>query len=460
LALASAGLTWAVGAANAADAVKAPKEAPAAEEEDAFDKPSIAPYLGGDPAWRAALREAGIRWHAIYTGDLFSNASGGVTRGTTYNGRLELGVEADLEKLLGWSGATFTATMFNIHGRGMTTRHLGNLLAVSNAEATPATRLFELWIEQKLGSFGSLRIGQLAADSEFITSDYAGLFINGTFGWPGITAANLPSGGPAYPLATPGARLEVNLGESTKLRAAIFNGDPAGPTTGDPQRANPHGLDFRLKDDPFLIAEIAHSYKLGPAALPGTIKVGAWYHTGTFGDQRFDTIGLSLANPATTGVPASLRSDWGPYAVIDQMLMRLPGPGERNIGGFFRVSASPDDRSLVDFYADAGITVKGPFASRPDDALGIAFGYAKISDRARALDRDNAFFNTPGYPIRNYEAVLEVSYKFQIIDGWFVQPDFQYIFHPGGNVPNPNDPTQTITVKNAAVFGVRSVVRY
>jgi porin len=432
----------------------------APEDEEAFDKPSVAPYLGGDPAARIALRNAGVRWHAIYTGDLFSNVSGGISRGTTYGGRLELGIEADLEKLVGWSGATFTATAFLIHGRGQTGDHLGNLLAVSNAEAVPAARLFELWLEQKIGSVGSLRIGQLAADSEFIGSENAGLFINGTFGWPGITGANLPSGGPAYPLATPGARVEFNIGSQTKLRAAIFNGDPSVPGAADPQRANRHGVNFRLRDDPFLIAELAHSYKLGAAALPGTVKLGAWYHAGTFADQRIDTIGLSLANPASSTIPASLRASWGPYAVIDQMLARLPGPGERSIGGFARVSVSPDDRSLIDFYADAGITVKGLFASRPDDKFGVAFGFARISNRARALDRDTVLFGAPGYPIRDYEAVLELSYKYQVVEGWTIQPDVQYVFHPGGNVPHPNDPTMTRPVRNALVIGVRSTVQY
>jgi len=430
-------------------------------EEEPFDRPTVAPYVGNPfGAARAQVAESGVRWRAIYTADLLGNVSGGISRGGVFAGRLELGLQADLEKLVGWQGALFNVSAFAIHGPGLSADRIGNLLTVSNIEAVPTVRLFELWLEQKLGSFGSLRIGQLAADSEFIGSENAGLFINGTFGWPGITGNNLPSGGPAYPLATPGARIEVNLGGDTKLRAGIFNGDPSVPGATNAQRANPNGVNFRLRDDPFLIAELEHGYKLGAAALPGRIKLGAWYHTGLFPDQRFDTLGLSLADPATSGIAASLRSGWGPYAVIDQTLLRLPGPGERSIGAFARVSGSPDDRSLISFYADAGITVKGPFASRPEDRFGIAFGYARISDRARALDRDTQVFGTPGYPLRDYEAVLEVSYKAQIAPGWTVQPDFQYIIRPGGNVPNPNDPTMTIPIRNAVVVGIRSTIQY
>lgn len=431
------------------------------EAEEPFDQPSVVQHLDGEAAGaRKKLGEAGVRWRAIYTTDLLSNVSGGISRGTTFGGRLELGLQTDLEKLAGWQGALFNVSAFAIHGRGLSRDHIGNLLTVSNIEALPAVRLFELWVEQKLGSFASFRAGQLAADSEFITSENASVFINGTFGWPGITAANLPSGGPAYPLATPGARLEVKFGEQSKLRAAIFNGDPAGPGNADPQRLNPHGVNFRIQDDPFLIAELEHSYKLGAAALPGMIKLGAWYHAGPFADQRFGIDQLSLAHPRSGGIPAPLRSSWGPYAVVDQTLLRLPGAGERSIGMFARVSASPDDRSLVDFYLDAGVNVKGPFASRPDDSFGVGLGFAKISDRARALDRDMQRFGTLGFPVRDYEAVLEITYKAQVMPGWTVQPDFQYIFHPGGHVPHPKDRAQTRPIRNAVVVGVRSTAQF
>lgn len=444
-------------AADAASPVKAsPKAAEPADDDAVFDKPSVLPDTPG----RVTLRESGIRMRAIYTGDLFTTLSGGISRGTTFGGRLDLGLEADLEKLAGWKGATFHVNAFLIHGRGQTGDHIGNIFAISNAEATPAARLFELWLEQKIGTLGSIRVGQLAADSEFIASDRAGLFVNGTFGWPGITAANLPSGGPAYPLATPGARLELDFGDTTKFRFGVFNGDPAGPAgpfdNPDPQRRNANGLAFRTNDGAFLITELEQKYKLG--GLPGTVKAGVWYHTGNFADQRFDNIGLSLANPLSTGIPANLRANWGPYAIIDQTLVDLGN--KRDIGAFARISASPDDRSLVSFYADTGINVKGPFASRPDDVFGIGFAYARISNRARALDQDTAAFGTIGYPIRDYEALIEVSYKYQVTDGWTIQPDFQYVMHPGGNVPNPNDPTQTITVKNAAVLGVRTTVQF
>ena len=37
----------------------------------------------------------------------------------------------------------------------------------------------------------SIRIGQLSADTEFFISDFAAGYINATFGWPDILAADL-----------------------------------------------------------------------------------------------------------------------------------------------------------------------------------------------------------------------------------------------------------------------------
>ena len=38
--------------------------------------------------------------------------------------------------------------------------------------------------------------------------------------------------------------------------------------------------------------------------------------------------------------------------------------------------------------------------------------------------------------------MLEVSYTAQIVPGFYLQPDFQYFWNPGGHVADPNDPAQ------------------
>ena len=56
--------------------------------------------------------------------------------------------------------------------------------------------------------------------------------------------------------------------------------------------------------------------------------------------------------------------------------------------------------------------------------------------------------------------MLEVTYQAQIVPGWTIQPDFQYIINPGGHVADPADPEGLRPLRNALVFGVRTTVNY
>ncbi len=58
---------------------------------------------------------------------------------------------------------------------------------------------------------------------------------------------------------------------------------------------------------------------------------------------------------------------------------------------------------------------------------------------------------------RNYEALLEICYTMQLKSGWSLQPDFQYIWLPGGNVPSDSGKD---ALESAAVFGARSTMSF
>ena len=78
-------------------------------------------------------------------------------------------LDADMKKLGLWKGLCFHMNAFQIHGRSITADDIGSLMPVSNLEATPATRLDEMYLEQHLFNDRlRIKIGQLAADTEFI----------------------------------------------------------------------------------------------------------------------------------------------------------------------------------------------------------------------------------------------------------------------------------------------------
>jgi len=216
-----------------------------------------------------------------------------------------------------------------------------------------------------------------------------------------------------------------------------------------------------------VMAELAYSYDAGTAgaALPGVAKLGAWGHLGRFNDQRFaepsgGAMAPSLADPASSGVGRRLPGNAGGYVIVDQLLHRAAGTEDGGLGFFVRLLGAPGDRNFLSFYADGGLTYKGLVPGRPDDTIGVSVAYARVSDAVRAFDADLGFLN-PGVvqPVRTSEAVLELTYQAQIVPGWTVQPDFQYIRRPGGGVSNPLSASGAV-VKNAAVFGLRSAIKY
>ena len=175
------------------------------------------------------LERWGIKFAATYIGEVLGNPTGGLKQSAIYEGRLNLAIDVDLEKLAGMRQLTFHANLFQIHGGGLSRGALLNFMDVSGIEALPSTRLYEMWFEQKWGTKLALRAGQLAADTEFMTAKYTDVFTNASLGWPVGLSLNMPSGGPSPPLAAVGARLRADVSDNLSLLGAVFDGDAAGP---------------------------------------------------------------------------------------------------------------------------------------------------------------------------------------------------------------------------------------
>jgi porin len=433
--------------------------------KDGIPPGSIASSLpnNGDPGGiRKWLSERGLTYSFVLTSEGHADVAGGMRRGAVFQGKLETIVKADLEKMFGLKGLSFFTNSFVIHNTGGIRRdYIGSLNTIANIEALATTRLSELWLEQKFfDDTFSVRFGQLAADAEFFIADYSIWLM--TSDWPSITAQNLPGGGPAYPLATPGVRLRYDPNKQFSFLLALFNGDPAGPGPEDPQIKNRYGVNFRVSDPPLLMGEAQYRYnqEKDAAGLAGIWRVGFWHHFGEFDSQRFDQDGLSLANPLSSGIPARLRGTDGIYGIVDHQIYRPKG-GDKDSGinVFSRVGFSASDRNQLELYWDGGITFSGMLASRPDDKFGATFLYSQISRDAAALDRDIIAFTGIARPIRDYELNLAFAYQAQIVPGWTLQPAFHYVIHPGGHIPDPNSPVGA-AIKDAAVLSLRSVVIY
>jgi porin len=402
-------------------------------------------YLLGD-MWglRPWLSKYGVSLNISETSEVLGNATGGLHHGADYDGLTQMSLQLDTEKVFHLYGGTFNVSALQYHGRSLSADNLDNLQTASGIEADRVTRLWELWYQQKFLEEDRLdiKVGQQSLDQEFMVSQEALLFVNTMFGWPALPSYDLPGGGPAYPLSAPGIRVRVRPIDSLTFLAGIFSGSPAPNDNPDPQQADPSGLSFPFNRGALAIAELQYSYPaLGSMvsadegnSLSGTYRIGAWYDTEHFADEEFST---------------EHDGDYGFYAVMDQMLWSDPKDedADRTINFFARAMGTPlEDRNLLDFSMNAGFTFHEPIPHRGDDTFGIGMGYAKVSSGTSDLDRD-----TGGIPVRSGETFVEVTYQYELTPWCELQPDFQYVFNPGGGVNN--DAGQR--VKDEAVFGLR-----
>jgi len=424
--------------------------------QDALDLPALLEGEGATGDWfggRDWLEDRGIDFFGSYTAEVWGNVSGGEQRGAVYTGLLDFGVTLDFEDLIGWKGASFHNSWLWLSGQGPSDQLVGdNLFAVSNIEGFATFRMFELWFQQNLLDDAiSLRFGQLAADEEFAISEYAELFLNGTFGWPAFLSESIPNGGPGYPLATPGIRLKVNPAEWLTFRAAVFQGDPFA------EDVNRHGFRYRLdRSNGFLFLNELETRWAGirDSELAGSFKAGAWFHTANFSDpgdeaiRRYGNTGFyfifdqALYRPqASPTAPLFFKSSKGGESFASHVEAEESSEG---LGSFLRIAFEPPNRNEISFYVDAGLTYQGLIPTRRDDTIGVAVAYGKLSGGAVQGLRDDGAVN-PGY-----EMALEATYQIQVTPWFAIQPDLQYIIRPGG----------TADFGNAFLLGLRTSIEF
>ena len=436
--------------------------------------------LGG---LRTSLSDRGVVFNFTYAADAFGVVSGGIQRGVLYNGLLDLGTDVDLETLVGWTGAHFHLNALYPHGENGSANYVGDIGTFSNLEAYDTYRLYELWVEQDLfDDRVSLRAGQITFDSEFAVLDsYGGLFVHSGLGPPTALAANLSL--PAYPNATPGIRVKIEPGPGFYIQAALFDGNVAPGLTPDPSsdaadstEFNRHGTHWALRREEgalwagevgYQINQPAEDGEASPTrtttdspihatstvaerrGLAGSYKVGFVYHTDDFAgtyDTALTDIGSSLA-------PSESRNRGANYAIyanLEQEIWQEPGSETDGLGIFGHAVWMPRDRNFIDFSFEGGLHYQGPIPGRGEDAIGLGIAFLHISDEVRnAVQKSN---RADGTALRrpDFEATLELTYRYQASPWLSIQPHAQYVIQPGG----------TGDLDNALILGIRTNIAF
>ncbi len=182
---------------------------------------------------------------------------------------------------------------------------------------------------------------------------------------------------------------------------------------------NPNGNTFYLRpaDGVFLATEVG--YKAGgdeaPTELPAKYAAGAWMFTKP----------IVNINDSTTD------ANYGFYFLAEQAVAK-------NLSLFMRFGTASGVNQIHANLA-GGLVFNKITSTFDNDQLG--FGFTTAWNSAEYL----ASQQTAGTPATASETALEVLYRFELIPGLAIQPDFQYVFNPG------MDPT----LKDTANFFIR-----
>ena len=411
--------------------------------------------LGDWYGLRPALDNVGISFSLNQTSDYLGNTQGGLRQGFVYDGLLDLEIDVDLNKAVGWRGGLFHATGYGIQGQDLSTQFVGNLMTASNIEATPSIgKLGEVWLgQQLLDNRLNLRAGLIEADHYYMISPTASVFVNSTFGFPDAWEANMPGAGPGFPNAVPGGLVSYNLDTRLKITASVMNGSPVGPTTS----STSYGTGFPVGDGVLSWFELAYSTRFhqGEATLSGTYKIGGWYNSNKVDNVTLSQTGRTFTNP----VNQNYRGQYSVYGLLDQTLWREPNSLTQGLSAFVRATLSPQQQmSVVTSYFDTGVAYTGLFDHRPEDILALGFAWAKFTPYLNSqIAAENTLSGT-ATPMPTPEQLIELTYQAPISPWLTLQPFAQYVINPGGKAPMTNNPNQAIP--NATIVGVRANIAF
>lgn len=342
--------------------------------------------------------DSGFSPFAVWTGEGWSDVSRGSDINTMFDTLITIGFEQNLSAIVGEGAGRIGASAFYYaQSSGVALGWLDSSQGCfSNIVAGNMARVFEIYyaneIETKFGNFG-LRIGQLAADEDFMGMDYSDVFLNSSLGaMPNVAPAQLFF---QYNVATPGAVVYYKL-ENFSLMLGIYNGN-----VGEDISSN-NGFDYsNTFDTVALWYQLGYNYKMG--GLEGRAMFGGNWHSDP-SNVNFDKIDAG--------------SFYSFYFGIQQDLV-LDSDGNRLFGVFARLGIVPQtNASDQNFYADFGINWFGPIPGREGDIFAVAFSVIENERGARES-------------YSHYEGTLEITYQYRLTPAIVLQPDMQIFMNPG-----------------------------
>ena len=389
------------------------------------------PIAGAQSASNSATPDSGsppiVTTAFSYTGEVVADGAGGVRRGATYTGAAAAQITVALGPIVGWPGLKLFVFVLDTHG-GAPSDRVGDVQGVDNLQAPARLRLEEIWLQQNgLDNRLSVLAGRYDLNSEFYRLQSAGLFVNSSFGIGPELAQSGAEGPSIFPNTSVGALLAFKSSPNAVLRVAVLDGVPV-------YRAHGVARLFAPGDGALLVGEVAILERPDSGGAPhnprfrvgrglarpytGKVAVGAWYYTARFPD---------LADTLSTGDAVQHRGSRGAYVIADRIFWSAKHGGPASLSAFAQLGLGDSRVDRIGGYAGGGFTFTAPIASRAHDELGLAIASARTGSQYERLQIAS------GAPASS-ETTVELTYLAPFGSWLAVQPDLQYVSHPG-NAP-------------------------
>jgi porin len=400
-------------------------------------------YLTGD--WwglRTLFHNWGVDFNLAYFSEMATNFSGGKDnfsgypkgfgQSWAYTDQALFGIDLDFGKMIGWEGGSFEAYFTKRTGDNLSAQVNPNTLQlIQEVFGRGQTwRITTLRFKQTFfDDLFEFKLGLMNMSQEF-GGFYAFPFENLTF-TSGITGNVAGFSMFTWPVSQWGTDLQWNVNKCLSLRIGLFAFNNYWISNNYYLRVdNPGGtsgavIPFEIDWNPTL--------HICGKDLPGQWVLGAFGNT-----NHLETSGAAKSviagAPGAPFLGSTFTGDYGVYGSIWQQVTapdpKRPKTGLSAFAGSIWLGPQP---AFQDFQAFTGLYYWGPWSKRPYDSCGIATGYNRVSGSVRSTERQFTKSHPgSGFGVQSDEFVEEIFYSFDVFRGANVQPDLQYIIHPGG----------------------------
>jgi porin len=376
--------------------------------------------------------ESGVFLGGLWSGDADYLFGGGVDpKSWNLNSLVIVGLDLDLEKLIGLSGSELGAAFLQFDGQpsnsaaGVVTGYDG----LTGPPPLDRSELYQLWWRQRFfGDKLAIRFGKVVPTYDFNNVARPVPVQNETLSIPAVTGLiytpifvnpTILGALPGYYNSAYGITTTFTTGRNWYVLYGIYDGNLArGQQTGIHGTPDFSGYYFQ-------IGEVGTAWLFGPEGLPGSMGLGGW---GQMGKLTAGSGKQSVQQNGTEGF----------YSFGSQRIwLRHPAVDNSGVSGFFQFGINNSSTMLASKYFGLGLTSFGLVPHRPADSIGVGSAWSWLN-------------RLPGSGFRSNELILQAYYQAHIVGGIFVQPTLSYIPNPG----------QSTALRGATALTLQSTVLF